>query len=388
MSNGGPARIIYYRGQMLTARDFEDQQEYHLLKHKQLLQRFPFGIVSGLEVKCVQKGDDPNDFDGFLIKEGLAIDREGNEIAVPADGFKEPVTNFTSEKPYLSLVYFEEEALVGDGFCGTSQKNNRLIEGLQTKWEATPNIGNSITVALIQLIDPNEPGSICANYEVIEEDVDGGPRIRIDAGVVGTEQLANRAVTVEKIGNNAITAEKITAGAITADKIAAKAVVEDRLDDDVIGRLVPNGKTHDHADEGFTKIPEGGLHPDVLAKLNAVSPGHDHTGGQEARIPTNGLVDGAVIREKIADRAVNEEKLDIIEELCEGSINGEPPPPLEFTIPTNAILQVIPTSGKLSWTFEVEFVSEGSLKYFVNIVKVSDGLVGYKVRRIALGTLI
>ena len=51
MSNGQLERLIYYKGQLLTSRDFEDQQEYHRKKLQQFVQRFPYGIVKGLNVR-------------------------------------------------------------------------------------------------------------------------------------------------------------------------------------------------------------------------------------------------------------------------------------------------------------------------------------------------
>ena len=369
MSNGGLARIKYFRGQMLTARDFDDQQEYHRNKQKQLLRRFPFGIVGGLNVTCVQKGTEPEDFDGFLIEEGLAIDRAGNEIGVPEGGFKVPVTEFNSEAPYLSLVYTENEALVGDTFCGSNQKNNRIEESFEIKWDVAPNIGDSITVALIELKDQDESGPICDNYLVILEDVSGGPRIRIDAGVVGSDQLADGSVTVNKLGNGAVTepkiqndavtepkilngavtepkiqndavsSDKIRAGAVAESKIADgavtvgkiadnavtegkivdRAVAERKLSDDVKGKLVPNGPAHNHTGGGGAPIPENGLDAPVRNKLVTGGNNHDHTNGN-----------GALITEDALDQALKD-KLNAV------SPGHDHSGPLETKIPLNGL---------------------------------------------------
>jgi hypothetical protein len=499
MGNGGLARIKYFRGQMLTARDFDDQQEYHRQKQKQLLRRFPFGIVGGLNVTCVQKGSEPDDFDGFLIEEGLAIDRAGNEITVPEGGFKVPVTEFNSEAPYLSLVYTEDEVLVGDALCGSNQKNNRIEEGFEIRWEMAPNIGDSITVALIELRDPNESGPICDNYRVILEDVTGGPRIRIDAGVVGTEQLADGAVTVSKIGNtavteskiatsavtgakiqnnavsedkiqigavteskigtNAVTDSKIADNAVTDSKIVDRAVIERKLSDDVKGKLVPNGQVHNHTGDGGAPIPENGLDTlvqnklvtggnnhdhtngngaliteDALAqalkdKLDAISPDHDHTGPLETKIPLNGLsdairdrlvtngdghmhtggddgaqippqglADNAVTTKKIEDLAVTEVKLSqevqdklngvVVGRLTGDTLNGGET--IEVSVPDispNAIIQVVPTSGTLSWTYRVSARGE-SLDYTIAIKNEQTDVTEYEIRSITFNNIV
>jgi hypothetical protein len=469
MSNGGLARIKYFKGQMLTARDFDDQQEYHRQKLKQLLRRFPFGIVSGLNVRCVKKGSDPSDFDGFLIEEGLAIDRAGNEIFVPEGGFKVPVTAFDRDAPYLSLVYTEDEALVGDTFCGSNQKNNRIEEGFEIKWDTAPNIGDSVTVALIELKDPDEAGPICDNYLVIMEDVEGGPRIRIDAGVVGSDQLADGSVTESKIGNGAVTEPKIAAdavteakieneavsgakiqtGAVTEPKIAASAVTESKIQNDAVsGDKIQTGAVteskiaagavteskigvdavteskiqNDAVSEGKIrtgavtgdKIADGAVTTDKIADRavtsgkiddaavtavkignNAVTSGKIANGAvtadkiDNAAVAENKIVDGAVTSGKIANGAVTTAKIEalaVIEEKLSQEVQDKlnsvvvnqltsttlnPGATVEVPIPDispNAIIQVVPTSGALSWTHRVSASASGeSLEYRIFI---------------------
>jgi hypothetical protein len=337
MGNGGLARIKYFRGQMLTARDFDDQQEYHRQKQKQLLRRFPFGIVGGLNVTCVQKGSEPDDFDGFLIEEGLAIDRAGNEITVPEGGFKVPVTEFNSEAPYLSLVYTEDEVLVGDALCESNQKNNRIEEGFEIRWEMVPNIGDSITVALIQLVDPNESGPICANYAVFEEDVAGGPRIRIDAGVVGTEQLADGSVTVDKIGNSAVTDNKIATSAVTESKIQNNAVSEGKIQTGAVteskiganavtaGKIASGAVTAEKIANGAVtgeKIADGAVTTEKIAN-GAVTTEKIANGA----VVTEKIADGAVTSAKIGNNAVTADKIDdaavVIEKIRDGAVIAE-----------------------------------------------------------------
>jgi hypothetical protein len=297
---------------MLTARDFDDQQEYHRQKHQALLRRFPPGIVGGLEVICAEKGDDPNDFDGFLIKEGLAVDRDGNEIIIPKNGFKVPVSEFKIDSPYLSLVSLLVDEFVASSQCDTNQKNNRIREGFKTKWDSAPNLDLRVTVALIAVKPEMDVGSTCDNYDVILEDQEGGPRIRIDAGVAGSDQIANGAITADKIRDNAVTAEKIISGAVIEDKLDAEvkgklvtggnahdhtagqgaAIPEEGLDAAVKSQLVTNGNFHDHSSGDGAAIPEEGLDAAVKSKLVTNGNAHDHRGGDGGLIPEDGLADG------------------------------------------------------------------------------------------------
>jgi hypothetical protein len=270
MNNGGATRIKYTTGQFLTAQDFTDQQEYHRNKQKLLLQRFPHGIIGGLKVKCEpKKDDDPNDFDGFRIEPGLAVDRISREIAVPAGGFKVRTTAFIDpDEPYLSLVYDESEELVGDVICGVNQKNNRINETFKPVFDPAPNMGDHVTVALIELKVGMKPGP-CENYDVHLEDKQGGPRIRLDAGLIGSDQISNGAITEEKIKN----------GTVTLDK----------LSDTVKEQFVTGGDSHDHDQGDGAPIPKGGLHADVLSELVTGGNSHDHSSGDGATIPEAGL---------------------------------------------------------------------------------------------------
>ena len=471
MSNGGLARIKYFRGQMLTARDFDDQQEYHRQKQKHLLRRFPFGIVEGLDVTCDPKGSEPSDFDGFVIEEGLAIDRAGNEIVIPEGGHKIPVTDFDSNANYLSLVYSEDETLVGDAFCGSNQKNNRVKEGFKVEWDPGPNIGNHITLARIKLKDPDESGPICNNYIVITEAVDGSPRIRLDAGVVGEEQLADGAVTVNKIGNNAVTAQKIALGAVTEQKLAAGAVTDSRIAENAVtdskiidgavfegklsngvkGKLVPNGGAHNHTGGGGAPIPEDGLDTPVKNKLVPGGKDHDHTDENGAPIPENGLAtqvknklvpggkdhdhkngNGALISEDalegnlknklvtngdrhthtggndgakistqgLADNAVTEDKLSpevkaklnsvVLTRLARNTLDpGETIEVSKSNIPPNAIIQVVPISGALSWTHRMfASASSGSLEYRISIRNEHSDVTEFVIQSITFDNIV
>jgi hypothetical protein len=72
-----PLRVRYFYGQLLTAQDFQDEQQYHLEKqrlHNRLLHGA--GIVKGLEVGGVEGTT-------VQVRPGLALDSHGREIIVP-----------------------------------------------------------------------------------------------------------------------------------------------------------------------------------------------------------------------------------------------------------------------------------------------------------------
>src|SRR5438270_41380 len=291
MSNGGFARIKYYRGQMLTARDFEDQQEYHRGKQKLLLRRFPPGIIGGLVVTCSPKGSDPDDSDGFLIGEGLAVDPEGNELVVPEEGLKVPIDEFKPGTPYLGLAHEQGEQSVGEDPCGGTQKNNRIVEGVTHTWDSVPNMGPNVTVALIQLKDVKDPGTTCDKYNDPMKPVVnvGDPPIRKNARVVDTEEITDGAVTDRKIRSGAVTTAKLAPNAIVTDKLLNGAVTDTKL--------ANNAVTTD-------KLQNGTVTADKLAN-NAVFTDSI----QGLAVTADKLADGAVTAAKLAADAVSPNKL-------------------------------------------------------------------------------
>ena len=294
MNDGELVRLKFYKGQVLTARDFNDQQEYHREKQRYLLRRFPPGIIEGLGVECVKKGSDLGDFDAFLIAEGLAVDPDGNQIIVPEGGVKVNVEGFKPEAPYLSLRYLEKEEVVGDGLCGTNQKNNRINESFETSWDKAPNIESNITVALIELKEGKEFAPNCDVLNVILEEKKGGPRIRLEARVVDTDQISDKAITEKKL-DEAVVAKLVTGGN-THDHTGGHGALipEAGLAQAVVDKLVTGGDGHDHTNGHGAPIPEGGLKQEVQDKLVTGGDGHDHTNGNGAPIPEGGLAQAVV----------------------------------------------------------------------------------------------
>lgn len=73
-------RPIYFTGQLLTARDFQAEQEYHQQKRR-LLNRtlHGYGVVCGLLVTPTE----PPDPARVTVEAGLALDASGREIVIP-----------------------------------------------------------------------------------------------------------------------------------------------------------------------------------------------------------------------------------------------------------------------------------------------------------------
>ena len=73
----GEKRVRYFSGQLLTERDFETEQQYHLqarYRHNKMLHG-P-GIVTGLEIEVSSADSTPS----VIVRPGYALDPEGREL--------------------------------------------------------------------------------------------------------------------------------------------------------------------------------------------------------------------------------------------------------------------------------------------------------------------
>ena len=74
---GNFKRARYFHGMLMTERDFREEQNYHNEKRKMLNRMLHgWGVVCGLEIKPTNKPDT------IIIRPGLALDYNGNEICV------------------------------------------------------------------------------------------------------------------------------------------------------------------------------------------------------------------------------------------------------------------------------------------------------------------
>src|ERR1700730_14740493 len=75
----GNKRIRYFAGQLLTAADFQEEQQYLIrMRHRQNQALHASGVVQGLAVAV------STDASAIVIEPGLAIDRKGRELELPA----------------------------------------------------------------------------------------------------------------------------------------------------------------------------------------------------------------------------------------------------------------------------------------------------------------
>jgi hypothetical protein len=107
-------RVRYFSGQLLSAEDFQVEQEYFLARlrrHNRFLHGW--GVVTGLTV-------DLADGDSVVIQPGFAIDCAGNELVLESE-VRLPVA-VDGERQFVVLRYVE----IGTGEIPNSQRQPEL----------------------------------------------------------------------------------------------------------------------------------------------------------------------------------------------------------------------------------------------------------------------
>lgn len=128
-NQSGFTRNHYFTGKMLTADDFQIEQEYHIGKRR-LLNRCLFGarVACGLGV-LVEKGS-------LIVNRGLALDCGGNEIYLPQP-FEGPIPDKDGIY-YLHLLYTETETAPVPGLYSEMDSDevaySRIVEGFDLSW--------------------------------------------------------------------------------------------------------------------------------------------------------------------------------------------------------------------------------------------------------------
>ncbi len=140
-----PVRNQYFYGKLLTVRDFENEQSYHIKKQRLLNKHIHGeGVVCGLTVEKV----DPKKLE-IKIKSGIALDCCGREIIVPNDE-KIDLSGKVDDVYWITISYSEcgkepVAAAVEANSCEEECCFSRIEEGykieiVSTKPEVCPNV--------------------------------------------------------------------------------------------------------------------------------------------------------------------------------------------------------------------------------------------------------
>jgi hypothetical protein len=129
-------RIRYFTGQLLSAGDFEDEQEYllaRLRRHNRFLHGW--GVVAGLTVGLA-------DGNAVVIQPGLAIDCAGNELVLESEARISIAVD--CERQYAVLRYVEvgtDEVPNSHGQPGFSRTEETACAELQPSNPSTGHRG-------------------------------------------------------------------------------------------------------------------------------------------------------------------------------------------------------------------------------------------------------
>lgn len=421
-------RLIYYKGQHLTAQDFNDQQEYHRKRFSQFVARFSYGIIRGLKVEF-KPGNNIPSFDAFKIKGGLAMDDDGEVLIVPEEGIYVDTAEFDENSPYLNIKYEEKEDKVVHSALLPPKRNNRKVERVIHEWDSIPNrlSKNIITVArIIKNVD--------GSFNILHEDAPGELKIRIDAALVDEDQILDGAVTSPKIAkanpaeNKGIRTDHIRDKAVAEPKIADDAISPRTIQDDaVISSKIEGSAVTEPKIAGLAvstrNIQDNAVISSKIAKANVaenkgIQTDHIRDNAvaetkiadvavstrtiQDDAVLSSKIEDGAVTEDKISDNAVTRdkiangnvasEKLSIMKrELSVSTSDTNPITQRVFNIESDAIIQVVPTSvnAPLSWSIsKITVVGSGLLNYELEIHNFgSPADLAFEVRTIKFGKI-
>jgi hypothetical protein len=152
-------RVRFFSRQMLTAQDFQVEQDYHLNKRR-LLNRYLYGsgILAGLNVSV--------EGDMVLVSPGCALDAMGNEIIVD-----QPIhvdTKICSKQPcFLKLRYTEtgtDPVPAGNG----QEEFSRVAEGFAITTGVDEAGQDANTVCLARLVRQGDRWIVEAGYRRAE----------------------------------------------------------------------------------------------------------------------------------------------------------------------------------------------------------------------------
>jgi len=140
----GTKRNRYFFGQMLTSKDFEDEQQYHLnqrCRHNRHLHGY--GIVTGLDVNISQCESSPT----VSVSPGYALDAYGREIlltedvALPIGCRKSPL--------YVTVAHKERETDWVPGSGADEKIASRIEDFVLAALIADPDSCDAITIGRV-----------------------------------------------------------------------------------------------------------------------------------------------------------------------------------------------------------------------------------------------
>jgi len=252
-------RTNYFDRQFLRARDFQDEQAYHLdqqRRHNRLLHT-P-GVAEGLVVS----GSTGSTV--VTVSPGVAVDAQGREIVLsdpsnltmptgqasvdvfisyreePSDPSAEPgITGFTriTESPNLSVT---PAGIAPAGALLLARVPLNSANG-QINGAINNNVRTMASSSIIgdgAITEPKLANNAVSTRTIQDNAVNAA---KILDGSVGNAELANNAVTAPKIADNAVTTPKIADTSVTNTKLADLSISTNKIQDAAItiGKIAP-----------------------------------------------------------------------------------------------------------------------------------------------------
>jgi len=107
------SRLNYFAGRLLSAADFQAEQEYHREKSRRHNRRLHgCGVVRGLSVSLAGGATRP----AITVKPGIGIDATGNELELDAE---RPVPIGVKTRAFLVVLRYVERPVEPIPSCGT-----------------------------------------------------------------------------------------------------------------------------------------------------------------------------------------------------------------------------------------------------------------------------
>jgi hypothetical protein len=131
--SGDLERVNYFSGQLLTADDLRDDQNYHRGKLRRLIGCLYFqGVVNGLDVQL--SGDAGNGRVGVNVGPGCAVTKTGELVVI--DCHKACTLAAVGVSGFVSIFYAEHEVGLVPGDDLTDGHASRVKEGVEIAFTA------------------------------------------------------------------------------------------------------------------------------------------------------------------------------------------------------------------------------------------------------------